>query len=114
MAPAWILLRQAQHQRPDLRPYRRTARPAPGISPFPGDQVAVPAQQRGWGNHERCPPQSGQELGQGREHRTVGWLQIQALDLATQHRDLVTKDQDLDLLRPLATQAQHDQLQHLT
>jgi hypothetical protein len=27
---------------------------------------------------------------------------------------LVTKDQDLDLLRPLATQAQHDQLQHLT
>jgi hypothetical protein len=28
-----------------------------------------------------------------------------------QHRDLVAKDQDLDLVRPLTTKAQHDQLQ---
>jgi hypothetical protein len=35
------------------------------------------------------------------------------LDLTTQHRDLVAKDKNLDLLRPLTTHAQHDRLQQL-
>jgi hypothetical protein len=45
---------------------------------------------------------------------TLDPAMTQTCDLTTQHRDLVTKDKNLDLLRPLATQTQHDQLQHLT
>jgi hypothetical protein len=65
-------------------------------------------------DHERRPSRPGQQPGQSRQHRPVGWFQIQAFDLTTQHRDLVAKDQDLDLFHPLAAHAQHDQLQHLT
>jgi hypothetical protein len=73
----------------------------------------VPAQQGGRGDHERGPTWTGQQPGQRREQRPVGWVQIHAFGLAAQHGDLVAKDQDLDLLCPLAAQAQHDQLQHL-
>ena len=39
---------------------------------------------------------------------------MQTFELTALDHDLVAKDQDLDLLRPLAAHAQHDQLQHLT
>jgi hypothetical protein len=74
----------------------------------------VPAQQGGRGDQERGPPRAGQQPGQRREHRPIGWFQIKTFDLTAQDRELVAKDQDLDFLRPLATQAQHDQLQHLS
>jgi hypothetical protein len=41
-------------------------------------------------------------------------FQINTFDLTAQHRELVAKDQDLDFLRSIAAQAQHDQLQRLT
>jgi hypothetical protein len=48
-----------------------------------------------------------------REHRPIGWFQIQTFDLTTQHRDLVAKDQDVDLFRLLAACPARS-LQHLT
>jgi hypothetical protein len=81
---------------------------------FRAIRFAVPAQQGGRGDNKRGPLRPGQQPGQGRQHRPLGWFQIRALDLATQHRDLMAKDKNLDLVRPLTTHAQHDQLQHLT
>jgi hypothetical protein len=74
----------------------------------------VPTQQGGWRDEERGPPRAGQQPSQGREHRPIVRFQINTLDLTAQHRELVAKDQDLDFLRPIAAQAQHDQLQRLT
>ena len=74
----------------------------------------MPAQQRGRGDQERGPPRPGQQPGQSREHHPACRFEIQSFDLTPQHRDLVAKDQDLDLFRLLAAHAQHDQLQHLT
>jgi hypothetical protein len=74
------------------------AGPAPGFLPGPpsvpagvgdgsicGDQVAVPAQQRGRGDQERGPPRPRWQPGQGREHRPIRRFQIQAIGLTTQH-----------------------------
>jgi hypothetical protein len=76
--------------------------------------ASTATQQRGRGDQERGPPRPGQQPGQSREHGAVDRFEIQAFDLTTEHRDLMAKDQNLNVLRPLAAYAQHDQLQQLT
>jgi hypothetical protein len=76
-----------------------------------GDQLAVPAQQRRWGNEERGPTLAGEQPGQGGQHDPVGGLQLGAVDLATQDRDLVTQHKEFDIFGAAITSklSQHPQ-----
>lgn len=56
---------------------------------MPDDQLPVPAQQRGWGDEERRPLWSGEQPGQRCQHHSIGWLQVGAVDLPAQDRDLM-------------------------
>ena len=81
VTPGRILLRQAQHQRPDRRSHRRTPRPVSGVGPRARDQVVMPTQHGGRGEEERGPAWAWKEAGQGREYRSVNRFQIQPFDL---------------------------------
>jgi hypothetical protein len=114
MAPAWILLRQAQHQRPVCRLNRRTARPASGIGSSSG-RSGCGANAAGWpGGPGTLPTAVGAAAWTTPRAPPDRMVPDPDVGPHGQHRDLMTKDQDLDLLRPPAPQAQHDQLQHLT
>src|SRR6266851_1829549 len=97
----WHLL--DQHRDPGVS--RRTPSP-PGIGPPPADQPSVPAQQR-----VRChqpPPVSrtGEQPGQGRDHRPVRPVQLRPWVLPLQHSDLM-RHQELSILRGGRTGEQH-------
>jgi hypothetical protein len=60
MAPGRIVGGQAQHQVPDLAGDGWTASPGMQVRPAAGDQLAVPAQQRGRGDEEDRPAGPGE------------------------------------------------------
>jgi hypothetical protein len=93
MPPGRVLVGQTQDQRPQLRIDRGPPSPGVRVGPIPGQQLAVPAQQRGRGDEERRPAGAGQQPGQGREHEPVFLAQLGAVDLAAQDRDLVSQDE---------------------
>jgi hypothetical protein len=82
--------------------------------PVPGDQLPVPAQQRGWGDEERRPPLSWQQPGQGRQHDPILRLQIRAVHLPAQHRHLMPQNQQLHVLGAAVAGQLRQHLQELT
>jgi hypothetical protein len=99
VAPGWVLRRQPQYQPARLPADGWPARSGVRIGPMSGDQLPMPPQERGWSDEERRPPRPGQEPGQRRKHHSVGRLQVRAVDLPAQHRDLVAQHEQLDVLR---------------
>jgi hypothetical protein len=80
----------------------------------PGDQLAVPAQQRRRRDEEDRPARSGQQPRQGGQHDPVGGLELGASDLSTKHRDLMTQNEDFDVLAAIVAGELGQHLQHLT
>jgi len=68
------------------------------VRPFPGDQVAMPAQQSRGSDQEDGPPIAGQNPRQGGQHEPVAGGEPSTPHLTPQDRDLVSKDRDLDVL----------------
>jgi hypothetical protein len=60
MPPAWILPGQPYNKIPHLVADRRTTRPV-RIRPLPGDQAAMPGQQRGGSDDPVLPQYAGQQ-----------------------------------------------------
>jgi hypothetical protein len=74
---------------------------------MPSDQLPVPAQKR----PRRHNPHPQQIPRQRRQHEPVLRLQQWTSHLPTQHRHLMTQDQQLDVLRRLTTPTDHDERQ---
>ena len=94
-------------QRGFSRPTRRPARwPLGGTAPWPrrtlgpvaAHELAMPSDQGGRGDEKDRPPVPGYELGQTRQHGTVGVVEPRAGDLALEDADLVAKHSDLDVV----------------
>ena len=77
------------------------------VGPFPGDQAAVPGQQRGRGDEPVAAQRGGRSRARAdrraRSDQWAGWA-----ELAAKHHDLVAQDQDLRVLGRLSA-AQQDQ-----
>jgi Protein of unknown function (DUF2637) len=124
-----LLTRQVRRgaARPDAKGTgERPSWPTPaGVVPFAGDEVLVPAQDRGRGNREDLrPPAAAHQPRQRRKPEPVGMIPPQsATELATKHLVLVAQHQQLGILgqvradqhRQQAEQAPHqsvEQRQH--
>jgi hypothetical protein len=112
MSPSRVLPRQPHHQRADCRPDRWPATgrwSQPRVGPAPGDQLPMPAQQRSWADEPNIPTLPAQQTRQHRQHYPILGLQPRPRDLAAQHRNLMTQNEQLDVLRPLPSTAENDQ-----
>ena len=72
-----------------------------GIGPAAPDELTMPAKERRRLNEERPPARSRQQLAERRQQRTIGRANARAANLTPEHLQLMPKDEDLDLLRPL-------------
>jgi hypothetical protein len=82
-----------------------------GRGPASSHQIPVPTEQR-LGLHEEPPSPNGrEETAQAREHGPIRWPEGRACDLAAQHRDLVTEDDDLDRQLLLLAKGETGQLE---
>jgi hypothetical protein len=95
--PAGILPREALDQRGGLGTERRSAA-AVWVGPIPGDQAAVPSQHGARCDQAMCPQVPGQQPNQRGEHGTISPVQSGLGVGAAQHGDLVTQDEQLDIL----------------
>ncbi len=97
----------------------RPARPA-RIGPTPHRQTTVPGQRSGGGADTMFAHPTRQQPGQRGQHRPIRPGQTRPADVAPQHRDLVTKNEQLRGLRRVATRKppqppkhlNHGQIQH--
>jgi hypothetical protein len=89
VAPARILLREADDQRLQLLIELRPPRPATRIGPRSGDQAAVPAEQRLRRDQEAGPARSREHPADCRQEGAVGGLQPGSWDLAAEDAELM-------------------------
>jgi hypothetical protein len=84
------------------------------IGPTAGDQPTVPAQQRLRPHQEDAPRAARQHPAEPREQQTIVRREPRTSDLPAKDREFVAEHQNLDLLRPVATPDEDDQLQQAT
>jgi hypothetical protein len=85
------------------------------VGPHAGDQPAVPAQQRLGFDQEARPAGSGQRAADRGEQGPVSRFQPGTWGLATEDRELVAQDEDLQILDGVAAgKQQHEQLKGAT
>jgi hypothetical protein len=109
VAPAWVLDGQP-HDHGLYRVGNRWPAAWPGwIGPVPAHHAAVPSKQRLGRDHEDGPSRPRQQAAQRRQQRTVLGLEPRPWLLAAQDRQLVTQDQDLNLLGVRRLPAEHQQ-----
>jgi hypothetical protein len=111
VAPARVLGRQAQDELPRLSRERRPAGTPMGIAPAAPNELAMSAKKRRRLDEERLPARSRQRLAERRQQSTIGRPQALPRDLTPQHLQLMPKNEDLHLFRPLAATAQDQQLE---
>jgi hypothetical protein len=108
VAPAGILRGHPQHQLPDGRPGRWPTAAA-GHGPAAADQIPMPAQHRVRGEEQPRPAAAANQPAQRRLHGPIGPGRPQSSDLPAQHRQLMTQDEDLRVLRRAAADQQAEQ-----
>ena len=89
VAPAGVLLGEADDELLDLRVEGWTPRSTPRIGPHPFDQLPVPAQQRLGPDEEGRPVGPGKDAADGGEQRPVGGLELGSWSLAAEDGELV-------------------------
>jgi hypothetical protein len=101
IAPARVLSREAKDESDDLG-IERVGRDVlwTRVRPVPANELPVPAHQRCERNEEGGPTLSRKKAGERRQHDTIGGGEPRSRYLATGHRELVTKDRDLDVCVP--------------
>src|SRR6266545_4401330 len=109
---ARVLPRETHDKPANLDGSRRPARTAMRKRPAARDQLPMPAQYRRRCHHERPLPRSPwQHPAERRQKRPISLRQLRTSDLTLQHPQLMAQQQDLDLLLPLRTEAENDQLE---
>jgi hypothetical protein len=98
VSPGRVLGRQVQNEPADLAGDRWPPGTPMWVGPVPGQELPMPAQQRGRGDEERRPPGAGEQSGQRRQQHPVRGPKIRAVDLTTQHRHLMAQYQQFDVL----------------
>jgi hypothetical protein len=106
VAPAAVLSGQPQDQLPDGGRRAGSARTATrGERPLPGDELAVPGQQRGGGDRKDLAPALPRDQpGQDRQPDPVGGLVADPGDLTAQHRVFMAQCQHFRVLGHAAAQ----------
>jgi hypothetical protein len=110
VAPAGVLLGQADDQLLHVLVECGAAWSTMRVGPGAGDQTAMPAQQRVRPDEEARPARSRQHATDGGEQGPVCRLQPGTWELATQHGELVAQDEDLQILGSFAAAEQGEQL----
>jgi hypothetical protein len=110
VAPAPVLLGEADDQLLHVLVQRRASWSATRIGPRAGDQPPVPAQQRLWGDQQAGPAGPGQRAADRGKRGAVGGLQPRSWNLAAQDSELVAQDQDLQVLGGVAAAEQREEL----
>ncbi len=110
VAPARVLLGEADDQLLHVLVERRSSWSATRVGPRAGDQPPVPAQQRLWGDQEAGPAGPGQRAADRGKQGAVGRLQLGSWNLAAEHGELLAQHQDLQVLGGVATGEQREEL----
>ena len=110
VAPAAVLARESQDQFADLTADRRSPRARCRVGPAPRHELAMPADERVGRDEERTPALARQEPARGGQERPVGGPKRGPGDLAPQDRELVTENDDLELLELLGAAGERDEL----
>ena len=114
-APAAVLPAQPQDQLHQLGAHGRPSRaslPSPG-PPFPAPGFAVPTEQRRWRDQESSPAVPREQPAERSQKGAVnGPVPDAAVDLALQDPDVVTEDDQLDVLVSVAASRRHDEGQN--
>jgi hypothetical protein len=82
--------------------------PAGGVAtvgPLPADEFAVPAQQRLRAHNERRPTRTREHPADRRHEQPVSTAKARPADLALEHRELMAKDHELDVVVQVAGRA---------
>ena len=79
----------------------------------PGDELAVPKEQRGRGDEERRPLSPGQQPRQCGQHDPIFGPQIRSGHLPVQHRDLMAEHEQFDVFGAAVAGELGQHLQHL-
>jgi hypothetical protein len=109
--PARILARQLHHQLTHLDRRLRTAGATVRIHPPARHQLPMPAHQRRRSHKERRPHSPRQHAAEHSQHSAITRAKLWTPDLALKRAQLVTQDEDLDLLLALRPNPQDKQLQ---
>ena len=114
VAPRRVLAGQAQDRIADVLPGGWAAWAFPRVGPLTVNQVAVPAQQSRWGHEENAPRPAGQQPRERRQHHPVPVAQIGPVHPAAQHGHLMPEHEDLNLLGPVTSRKQDQELKDTT
>ena len=99
IAPPGVLTRKSKDESDHIRIERVGGnRLATRVGPMPTNELPVPAQQRYWRHEEGCPTLTRQPSRQRCEYSAIGRGEPGSCYLAAQHRELMTKHRDLDVL----------------
>jgi hypothetical protein len=110
VAPAGILLGEADDQLLDVLVERGSPCSTIWVGPGARDEAAVPAQQGLRLDQETGPAGSGQDAADGGEEGPVGGLELGSWSLAAEHSELVAQNEDLKLLGGIAAGEEGEQL----
>src|ERR1019366_2460590 len=99
IAPARVLERETKDECDDLS-IERVGRDVLGrrVGPVSANELPVPPHQRCGRNEEGGPRLARKESRERRQHDMIGRGEPRSRHLTTEHRELVTKDRDLDVL----------------
>jgi hypothetical protein len=70
------------------------------VGPLPADQLAVPSKQRLRADQERRPSLAGEHPAQRRHEQPIALAEARTAHLALEHSELMSKDEDLDVVVP--------------
>src|SRR6266568_178530 len=99
VSPVRVLPRETKDQLAERALERRSPGPPVRVCPAALDQLAVPAKQRLRLEREGRPRRLGKRAAQRREQRSIRSCQLRARGLSAEDRQLMAKDEDLQLLR---------------
>jgi len=111
ITPARILACQPDDQLSNVTADRRSAGPS-RVGPAVRHQASVPAQKCRRRDQKRRPPDPRQHPTRGRQEQSVGRPKRRPTNLASQHRQLVAQDDDLEFLELSRAEQKQDQLQN--
>src|ERR1039458_8808930 len=99
IAPARVLARETKDECDDLS-IERVGRDVLGrrVGPVAANELPVPPHQRGGPNEEGGQTLARKESREPRQHDMIGRGEPRSRHRTTEHRELVTKDRDLDVL----------------